>query len=82
MTPATTISGLDHLEGQTVTVVVDGYDINAEADLPRLVAGALRAEAWVAGFFGLGSIREHDDEEIVPGVRCCGAAICGWRPPR
>jgi hypothetical protein len=43
---------------------VDGYDLSMDTDIPRLVAAALRAESWVAGFFGAAGIREHDDSEI------------------
>jgi len=45
-------------------VSVDGYDISLDVDIPRLAAAALRAEAWVAAFFGAAGIREHDDEEV------------------
>lgn len=43
---------------------VDGYDISLDVDVPRLAAAALRAEPWVAGFFGPAGIREHDDTEV------------------
>lgn len=43
---------------------VDGYDLSADVDLPRLAAEALRAEAWVSAFFGVDRIREHDDDEV------------------
>ena len=42
----------------------DGYDINLDAEAPRLVAALLRADSWVAGFFGPAGIREHDDDEV------------------
>lgn len=45
---------------------VDGYDLSADVDLPRLTAAALRSEAWILAFFGADRIREHDDEEILP----------------
>jgi len=45
-------------------VSVDGYDINLDAETPRLVAALLRADAWVAAFFGANGIREHDDSEV------------------
>lgn len=43
---------------------VDGYDINVDAETPRLVAALLRADSWLAGFFGTAGIREHDDSEV------------------
>lgn len=43
---------------------VDGYDINLDAETPRLTAALLRADAWVSGFFGAAGIREHDDSEV------------------
>lgn len=44
---------------------VDGYDINLDAETPRLTAALLRADSWLAGFFGADGIREHDDSEVV-----------------
>ena len=43
---------------------VDGYDINLDAETPRLTAALLRADSWLAGFFGANGIREHDDSEV------------------
>lgn len=43
---------------------VDGYDINLDSEAPRLTAALLRADAWIAGFFGADGIREHDDSEV------------------
>lgn len=43
---------------------VDGYDISMDVDIPRVAAAALRAEPWVAGFFGPDGIRDHDDSEV------------------
>lgn len=48
---------------------VDGYDLSDDVDLPRLAAAAIRAEPWVASFFGPAGIREHDDSEV-----------SGWTP--
>lgn len=44
---------------------VDGYDINLDAETPRLTAALLRADSWLAGFFGATGIREHDDSEVI-----------------
>lgn len=45
-------------------MTTDGYDINLDAETPRLTAALLRADTWLAGFFGADGIREHDDSEV------------------
>lgn len=45
-------------------MTVDGYDLSIDTDIPRIVAASLRADSWVAGFFGATGIREHDDSEL------------------